>query len=74
MPIFEFRCKSCDSQFERLVRTTDTDAIACPSCESEQVSRLFSTFASKGSKETAAVGAAPRSSGGGCGPSCGCHH
>lgn len=74
MPIFEFRCKSCDSQFERLVRSTDEGTVACPSCESEQVSRLFSTFASKGGKEAAGVGAAPRSSGGGCGPSCGCHH
>jgi hypothetical protein len=48
--------------------------MSCPSCRSEQVTRLFSTFASRSAGGGEKVGAAPRpSGGGGCGPSCGCH-
>ena len=44
MPIFEYRCESCDSQFEKIV-FRDSDGVQCPNCQSPQAERLFSTFA-----------------------------
>ena len=74
MPIFEYRCKGCEGQFEMLVRSSGSEGVSCPSCSSGEVTRLFSTFASKGSTAAQAASApAPRPSGGGCGTSCGCH-
>ena len=43
MPIFEYRCPSCEAEFECLVRGTDTPA--CPSCGSTTLERLLTTFA-----------------------------
>jgi putative FmdB family regulatory protein len=46
MPIFEFRCRQCANQFEALVRGTTT--AACPSCQSDDVEKLLSSFAVSG--------------------------
>lgn len=40
MPIYEYKCQKCDSQFEVLVRTPE-DA-ACPECQSRKLNKLFS--------------------------------
>ncbi|MBX9634189.1 MAG: zinc ribbon domain-containing protein [Magnetospirillum sp.] len=40
MPLYSYRCSGCDATFETLVRSTDTPA--CPSCGSEQLTRLLS--------------------------------
>jgi putative FmdB family regulatory protein len=41
MPIYEYSCKSCDRQFETLVRTGDTPkCVACGSAELERVLSL----------------------------------
>jgi putative FmdB family regulatory protein len=48
MPIFEFVCQECEAPFEELVRSANAvDDVACPFCESDQVSKQISTFASK---------------------------
>jgi putative FmdB family regulatory protein len=47
MPIYEFRCDACAEQFEELLRAQDADAVACPHCGSNGVTRLFSTFATE---------------------------
>jgi putative FmdB family regulatory protein len=39
MPIYEYKCKSCSHQFEKLVRISDTPD--CPSCQSADLERLF---------------------------------
>ncbi|HRR25570.1 MAG TPA: zinc ribbon domain-containing protein [Acidobacteriota bacterium] len=44
MPIFEYRCRSCGDQFERIVRTPD-EGVICPDCGSGDVDKLFSSFA-----------------------------
>ena len=31
MPIYEYRCETCDERFEELVRRPD-DTVACPQC------------------------------------------
>lgn len=70
MPIYEYRCRHCDSSFEEIVLSRD-EAIACPTCASAEVERELSVFSSPGNRpgERAAGGGC-----GGCGPSgCGCH-
>jgi putative FmdB family regulatory protein len=48
MPIFEFVCQECGVPFEELVRgATAVEDVACPFCESDQVVKQISTFASK---------------------------
>ena len=43
MPIFEYRCSSCGTEFERLVRASDKPE--CPSCHSEKLDKKLSVFA-----------------------------
>jgi putative FmdB family regulatory protein len=48
MPIYEFICKECSSQFEDLVLSiSQIDQVVCPVCGSGQVKKKLSTFASK---------------------------
>ena len=62
MPIYEYRCTRCDTTFARLQRVGQgSDEVRCPNCESPDVERLLSTFASAGS----ASGSAASCSGGG---------
>ena len=50
MPMFEFVCEECGRFFEELVRSASTALdIICPGCQSDQVVKQFSTFASKAS-------------------------
>lgn len=50
MPIFEYKCKQCDTKFEILHKSTqNTNAIACPECLSTETKKLFSSFSSAGS-------------------------
>ena len=41
MPLFEYRCKSCDSRFEALVRNAREDRVNCEACDSPEVDRLM---------------------------------
>jgi putative FmdB family regulatory protein len=45
MPIYEFRCEHCQHEFETLV--LGREAITCPDCESDKLTRLLSTFSHK---------------------------
>jgi putative FmdB family regulatory protein len=45
MPLYEYKCCGCGHAFEVLVRPSDTDAPACPSCQSQDLERLLSMFA-----------------------------
>lgn len=45
MPIYEYVCRGCRHRFEALVRLSDTDAVACPSCRSRDLEKLISMFA-----------------------------
>lgn len=49
MPLYEYRCQSCGETFEKIRRMQEADReVECPRCESEEVERLFSTFATGG--------------------------
>jgi putative FmdB family regulatory protein len=62
MPLYEYRCLACESQFELLIRGGATPA--CPSCGAITLERLLSMFAvsSEGASERnrASLGAAQR--------------
>jgi putative FmdB family regulatory protein len=46
MPIYEYRCEDCGTQFEKLVRrSTDAPEIECPSCGQKHLKQELSTFA-----------------------------
>ena len=60
MPIFEYVCKSCDANFEKLVRAMssaadDAQKVKCPKCGSSKTARALSVFAvsSDGAKSSA---------------------
>ncbi len=76
MPLYEFRCHSCDDTFEiRRPMSESSDPAACPQGHEGAV-RLLSVFASVGANgaSASATAAAPRTSGGGCGGGCACAH
>lgn len=56
MPIYEYRCRECDHQFEILQRIGEgADGLACPRCDRRELVKQFSTFAAGGEGETAAA-------------------
>ena len=69
MPLYEYTCHDCDSQFELLVRGSELPH--CPECDSEQLEKLLSVPAAHtaGSRDLPMCQPAPA---GGCGlPQCG---
>ncbi|HUT64523.1 MAG TPA: zinc ribbon domain-containing protein [Spirochaetota bacterium] len=67
MPVYEYLCKDCSHQFEKLVRGYKESTL-CPQCNSRKVSKLFSTFACRGTaspSESASSGCSS-CSGGNC--------
>ncbi len=62
MPLYEYRCASCNHRFEVLQRLgADAQGLVCPECGHGEVAKQFSTFASavSGGSKTA------------CAPACG---
>ena len=74
MPLYEYRCRTCDDTFEVRRSMSESNApAACPSGHDNSV-RLLSVFASVGaSGASQGATSAPQPSGGGCGSACGCH-
>jgi len=80
MPLYEYRCRDCETTFElRRPMSEASLSTTCPSGHPGAV-RLLSVFASvssggAGSPGSAASMPAPSMrSGGPCGSACGCHH
>jgi putative FmdB family regulatory protein len=72
MPIYEYICDDCKSQFEKIVINRQQE-ISCPKCSGKNAKIQLSVFSS------ALAGGTPKSSsnssggGGCCGGGCGCH-
>jgi putative FmdB family regulatory protein len=63
MPIFEFVCQECGTPFEELVRSARAvDEVSCPHCNSSQVTKQISTFASQVAGSTGSFSSAPAAS------------
>jgi len=43
MPLYEYQCRSCDHQFELLVR--ESTRYECPKCTSRELDKQLSVFA-----------------------------
>ncbi len=68
MPIYEFHCEKCKKDSEILVRSKQSEGVACPHCGSTRLAKKFSVFASSGGIQNTPL---QKSSGGGCGGCCG---
>lgn len=70
MPVYEYRCTTCDTRFE--IRRPAAEAGAPATCPDghEGARRVLSVFATAG---RSAPAAAP-TTGGGCGAGCACAH
>lgn len=44
MPVFEYKCKKCSKVFEMLIYNKDEE-IKCPACNSKELTKLISGFA-----------------------------
>ena len=72
MPIYEYRCRGCQQDFERYVASPRAADVACPECQSGDVMRKLSVFGMKSDGPVASM--AGMSGGGGCcGGGCSCH-
>ncbi len=66
MPLYEYQCQDCGTQFEKMLRFSEADQNPpCPSCQGEHTRKKLSLFASHG----AVSGGAVASSGSNCGSS-----
>lgn len=62
MPIYEYKCDSCENKFEKLIRReADELALSCPSCGERHLSQQYSTFSAQagGSSASAAPSGCP---------------
>ncbi len=44
MPIFEFHCQDCKTQFNKMISNADKDHVRCPQCDSGNIKQLLSLF------------------------------
>ena len=42
MPIYEYECCDCNSEFELFATLSDRDYVKCPKCHSGKIRRLIS--------------------------------
>jgi putative FmdB family regulatory protein len=74
MPLYEFRCRTCDDTFEvRRPMSQANDPATCSHGHADAV-RLLSVFANVGGGGSPSPSPAPPRSAGGCGGACACAH
>jgi putative FmdB family regulatory protein len=71
MPLYEYRCVSCEQFFDRLV-AYDAASPECPACGGEDVRRLISVIGGLGASGSTGAASAPSAGCGGCGAGCAC--
>jgi putative FmdB family regulatory protein len=70
MPIYEYSCRDCGAEFEKLIGAQA--AVACPSCQGGRVIRRISLVTVKAASHRS--GSAMTTAGACCGGGgCGCH-
>jgi putative FmdB family regulatory protein len=70
MPLYEYNCPKCDSEFELLIRSS-RDTPACPTCGTKKIEKRLSVPAAH-SANNSSLPVCEAPPGGGCGlPQCG---
>ena len=73
MPLYEYRCLSCDELFEvRRTMAEADDGVTCPDGHGD-TRRLLSVFGTSGRASQTATATVPAAPMGGCGGGCACH-
>lgn len=67
MPLYEYRCPHCGSEFERLTSYAQADAVSCPICEHLPAQRRISRVAAR--TQAGGSGDSGWNSASACGPS-----
>ena len=68
MPLYEYTCQECKHRFEVLQRIGEgAEGLECPECDSTQIEKEFSTFASTSDSGSASFGDGGACGGGGGG-------
>ena len=60
MPLYEFKCRACQSSFEVLVLPSSPGPPECPSCHSRDLEQLLSAFGVNSAEHSDAVWKAAR--------------
>ena len=56
MPLYEYQCHSCDTKFEKMVPFSAVLLTPeCPECQSNDTSKMISTFAAGWSSQSGAI-------------------
>ena len=72
MPIYEYICDDCKSQFEKIVINRQQE-ISCPKCSSQKATIQLSVFSSAVAGGSTKSSSGSSGGGGCCGGGCGCH-
>lgn len=57
MPIYEYRCNDCETNFEKLVQSVfSQEAIICPQCGGQHVKKAVSLFGGLGGGSSSRTG------------------
>jgi putative FmdB family regulatory protein len=59
MPLFDFRCRSCEHVFEALIRPGHATPL-CPACQGVDLEKLLATFAVSSAERTQAAASVAR--------------
>ena len=65
MPIFEYRCRGCGSEFEAIVQSSTVPE--CPRCDGHDLDKMLSVFAVGGPNQGSGPAYQPGPTLGGCG-------
>ena len=72
MPLYEYRCRTCDAVFEeRRPMSASGDPATCPQGHGD-ARRVLSVFMTAGARDTSAAPVMAGGGGGCCGGGCGC--
>ena len=64
MPLYEYDCPACGQVFEKLVRMSQADEVACPHCGNAHSKRHLSRIAIQGQTQPGAASSPLPASGG----------
>lgn len=68
MPISEYRCESCEHDFEQLVRSNEK--VECPTCGDAKVEKLFSAASTRIGQSLPVASSCPPADAPPCHPNC----